>query len=106
MILATYGDGFLLTTQFIFLKIFLFIRDTERQRHRQREEQSPCREPDVGLDPRTSGPCPESKADAQSLGHPGVPNSTPYSNPHQPVDGCWYPFYLWLQKRNKRVREF
>ena len=31
------------------------MRDTkrERQRHRQREKQAPCREPDVGLDPRT-----------------------------------------------------
>ena len=31
------------------------MRDTEReretQRHRQREKQSPCKEPDVGLDP-------------------------------------------------------
>ena len=38
----------------IFLKRFyLFIhkRHTRRQRHRQREKQAPCREPDVGLDP-------------------------------------------------------
>ena len=36
--------------------IYLFMRDQrERQRHRQREKQAPCREPDVGLDPRTSG---------------------------------------------------
>ena len=37
--------------------IYLFMRDTERerQRHRQREKQAPCREPDVGLDPRTPG---------------------------------------------------
>ena len=28
-------------------------RERERQRHRQREKQVPCREPDVGLDPRT-----------------------------------------------------
>ena len=27
----------------------------ERQRHRQREKQAPCREPDVGLDPRSPG---------------------------------------------------
>ena len=39
------------------------MRDTERkregkQRHRRREQQAPCREPDAGLDPRTpeSGP--------------------------------------------------
>ena len=25
------------------------------QRHRQREKQGPCREPDVGLDPRSPG---------------------------------------------------
>ena len=40
---------------FFFFKIYSFImRDTERerQRHRQRERQSPCGEPDVGLDPR------------------------------------------------------
>ena len=28
-------------------------REREGQRHRQREKQAPCREPDVGLDPRT-----------------------------------------------------
>ena len=51
------------------------MRDTqrERQRHRQREKQAPCREPDVGLDPRTPGSRPEPKADAQPLSHPGVP---------------------------------
>ena len=40
------------------------MRDTERerQRHRQREKQAPCRKPDVGLDPRTPGSCPEPKA--------------------------------------------
>ena len=33
------------------------MRDTEkeRQRHRQREKQAPCREPDAGLDPRSPG---------------------------------------------------
>ena len=33
-------------------------RERERQRHRQREKHAPCREPDVGLDPRSpeSGP--------------------------------------------------
>ena len=50
------------------------MRDTQRkrQRHRQREKQAPCREPDVRLDPRTLGSCPEPKADAQPLSHPGV----------------------------------
>lgn len=50
------------------------MRDTqkERQRPRQRERQAPCRELDVGLDPRTPGSCPEPKADAQMLSHPGI----------------------------------
>ena len=48
-------------------------RERERQRHRQREKQAPCREPEVGLDPRTPGSCPELKADAQLLSHQGVP---------------------------------
>ena len=51
------------------------MRDThrERERHRQREKQDPCREPDVGLNPRTPGSCPESKANTQPLSHPGFP---------------------------------
>ena len=54
------------------------MRDTERerQRHRQREKQTPSGEPDVGLDPRTPGSCPELKADAQPLSHPGIPTLT------------------------------
>ena len=28
--------------------------ERKRQRHRQREKQAPCRESDVGLDPRVS----------------------------------------------------
>ena len=43
------------------------MRDTERQKHRQREKQAPCREPDVGLDPGTPGSRSGLKADAQSL---------------------------------------
>ena len=61
---------------FSFLRFYLFMRDRERQRHRQRDEQTPCKKPDVGLDPRTLGSCPESKADAQPLSHPGVPISS------------------------------
>ena len=52
------------------------MRDTqreERQRHRQKEKQAPCREPDVGLDPETPGSQSEPKADVQPLSHPGVP---------------------------------
>ena len=44
----------------------------ERQTHRQREKQAPCRKPDVGLDPRTPESCPEPKADVQPLSHLGV----------------------------------
>ena len=49
-------------------------REWERQKHRQREKLAPCREPDVGFDPRTPGSRPEPKADAQPLSHPGAPN--------------------------------
>ena len=64
---------------YLFLKRFyLFIhkKHRERQRHRQRENQAPCREPDVGLNPRTPGSRPEPKTDAQPLSHPGVPFNT------------------------------
>ena len=57
-----------LVTQYFFKdNIYLFMRNTERQRHRQRKKQTPCGEPDVGLDPRTPGSQPEPKADAQPL---------------------------------------
>ncbi|XP_048965434.1 centromere protein V isoform X1 [Canis lupus baileyi] len=46
--------------------------EREKQRHRQREKQAPCREPDVGLDPWTPGSWSEPKADAQPLRHPGI----------------------------------
>ena len=50
------------------------MRDTERRkRHRQREKQAPCRDPNVGLNPRTLGSPPDQKADAQPLSHPGIP---------------------------------
>ena len=55
--------------------MYLFMRDTQRQRHRQRENQAPCGEPDVVLDPRTSESRPELKADTQGLNHPGAPIS-------------------------------
>ena len=58
----------------VLLKILLFIhkRYTEIQRHRQREKQTFCREPDAGLDPWTPGSHPELKADAEPLSHPGA----------------------------------
>ena len=48
----------------LFLKdfIYLLMRDTQRQRHRQREKQAPCRESDVGLYPGSPGSRPGLKA--------------------------------------------
>ena len=51
------------------------MRDTERQRHRQREKQALCREPDVGFDPRTPGSRPGPKAGTKPQSHPGIPYS-------------------------------
>ena len=51
------------------------MRDTDRWRNRL-----PTKEPDVGLDPRTPGSCPEPNADAQSLSHPGVPGECYFQN--------------------------
>ena len=62
----------------MFFKIlFVYSRETQRERqtHRQRGKQAPCRDPDVGLNPRTQVSRPEPKADAQLLNHPGVPVS-------------------------------
>ena len=56
------------------------MRDTERQRHWQREKQAPRGEPDAELDPRTTGSHPELKADFQPLNHPGVPGLEFLSN--------------------------
>ena len=50
-------------------------RKREMQRHRQREKQAPCREPDVRFNPRTLGSCPELKADAQPLATQGSPTT-------------------------------
>ena len=36
--------------------------ERERQRHRQKEKQAPCKEPDMGLDPRSPGLGPGLKA--------------------------------------------
>ena len=57
------------------LSLSLSMRDTqiERQRLRQREKQASCGEPDVRLNPRTLGSCPELKADALPLSDPGAP---------------------------------
>ena len=48
-------------------------RKRERERDRQREKQASCREPDMGLDPRSTGSRPGPKAGAKPLSHPGIP---------------------------------
>ena len=48
-------------------------REIDGQRHRQREKQVPCREPDVGFDSRTPESHPGPKAGAKPLSHPGIP---------------------------------
>ena len=51
------------------------MRDRERGRDTgQREKQAPCREPDVGLDPRTPGSRSGPKAGAKPLRHRGCPD--------------------------------
>ena len=49
------------------------MRDTKKDRERQKEKQASCRKPDMGLDPGTPRSHPEPKADAQPLRHPGIP---------------------------------
>ena len=52
------------------------MKDTQKEAETQAEreaKQAPCREPDVGFDLGTPGSCPEPKADAQPLSHPGIP---------------------------------
>ena len=55
--------------------IYLFMRNTERERqnNRQREKQAPCSELHVWLSLGTPGSHPGLKADAQPLSHPGIP---------------------------------
>ena len=63
----------------------------ERQRHRQREKHAPCREPDVGLDPRSPGSRPGLKAGAKPLSYSGVPTGI---NSKEDLNKCakmWVP---------------
>ena len=48
--------------------------ERERQRHRRRAKQTPCREPDVGFDPGSPGSRPGPKAGAKLLRRPRIPN--------------------------------
>ena len=59
--------------------LFIYSWETQRERqragggrHRQREKQALCGEPNAGLDPRAPGSHPEPKADAQPLSNPGI----------------------------------
>ena len=54
---------------FLFGRFYLFIHE----RHREREKQAPCREPDVGLNSGTPGSRPRPRAGAKLLSHPSVP---------------------------------
>ena len=67
---------------FIYKILFIHERHTEKVRHRQKERQVPCGEPDVGLDPRTLGSHPELKTDAQPLNLPGIPHAAFYTYEH------------------------
>ena len=49
--------------------------DRERHRHRQREKRASCREPDVGLNPRSPGPHLRAEGGAKPLSHPACPIS-------------------------------
>ena len=53
--------------------LFIYSWETQRetQRHRQREKQTPCGDPNMGLNPRTLGSHPELKADAQPMRYTG-----------------------------------
>ena len=52
--------------------MYLFMRE-RGARHRQREKQAPCTEPDVGLDPGPPGSGLGLKAGVKPLSHPGIP---------------------------------
>ena len=61
------------------------MRDTKREggkRHREKEKQAPCREPDVGLHLGSPGSRPGPKADPQPVTHPGVPEMVLYIKQH------------------------
>ena len=47
---------------FFFKILFIYNSHTERVRQRHRQKQAPCREPDVGFDPRSPGSGPGLKA--------------------------------------------
>ena len=64
--LVTFCSSGMTIVDIFFKRFYLFIhekqRERERQRHWQREKQTPCREPDAGLDPGSPGSGPWLKA--------------------------------------------
>ena len=53
------------------------MRDREREAQTQAEgEAGSMKEPNAEPDPRTPGSCPEPKAGAKPLSHPGIPPDT------------------------------
>ena len=64
---------------FIFFYLFTIVthreRETEAETQAEGEAGSMHREPDMGFDPGSPGSCPEPKAGAKLLHHPGVPEN-------------------------------
>ena len=74
-------------------------REKEKQRHRQREKQAPCRESDVGFDPRNLGSRPGPKAGAKLLSHMGIPNKLPSiqgTGLYKALFLIWPTMHFWL----------
>ena len=70
------GKGIINTITLFLRFLIYFINETHTHREResrQREEQAPCREPDMGHDPGSPGSRPGPKAGAKPLSHPGIP---------------------------------
>ena len=65
--------GWFLESDAVLFSLFSFKVLFIHKRHKEREKQAPCGEPDVGLNPRTPGSQSEPKADAQPLSQPGAP---------------------------------
>ena len=57
------------------------MRDTDREAETQTEEKcAPCRDSDVGFNPRTPRTCPGPKAGTKPLSHPGIPINLNFFN--------------------------
>ena len=56
-------------------------------------------EPNAGLDPRTPESCPEPKADAQPLNHPGIPDLGSFKAQLTIMAGKWLHGGLFMDGR-------